>query len=103
MTKQLSLNDFKNWLSEQNGMSEFFSISKDPEDPNERFIGNEVRPKVSEGKLLEKARTEGDTEQLVQEFVEDGGVVLSIEGKKVNIQLESGELALPRFCVRIRK
>ena len=103
MTKQLSLNDFKNWLSEQNGMSEFFNISKDPEDPNERFIGNEVRPKVSEGKLLERIKTEEDAEQLVQEFIEDGGVVLSIEGKKVNIQVESGEFALPRFCVRIRK
>ena len=103
MTKQLSLNDFKNWLSEQQGMSEFFNISKDPEDPNERFVGKEVRPKVSEGKLLERIKTEEDAEQLVQEFIEDGGVVLSIEGKKVNIQVESGEFALPRFCVRIRK
>lgn len=103
MTKHLSINDFKNWLSEQNGMSEFFNISKDPEDPNERFIGSEVRPKVSEGKLLEKVKTDQDAEQLVQEFVEDGGIVLSIEGKKVNIQVESGEISLPRFCVRIRK
>ena len=104
MIKQhLSVNDFKNWLSEQNGMSEFFSVIKDPEDPNEKFIGNEVRSKVSEGKLLEKVRTEDNAELLVQEFFDDGGTVLSIEGKKVNIQVESGVMALPRFCVRIRK
>ena len=102
-TKQFSLNDFKNWLSEQNGMSEFFSISKDPEDPNAHLIGNQVRPKVSESKLIEKVRTKQDAEQLVTEFIEDGGIVLSIEGKKVNIQVESGEFALPRFCVKIRK
>ena len=103
MTKQRSINDFKNWLSEQNGMSEFFNINKNLEDSNEKYIGQPVRAKVSEGKLLERAKTNQDVVQIVQEFVEDGGVVLSVEGKKVNIQVESGELALPRFCVKIKK
>ena len=103
MNQQLSISEFKNWLSEQNGMSEFFNITKDLEDPNEKYIGKPVRPKVSEGKLVERVKTDLDAVQIVQEFMEDGGIVLSVEGKKVNIQVESGELSLPRFCVKIKK
>jgi len=103
MNQQLSISEFKNWLSEQNGMSEFFNITKDLEDPNEKYIGKPVRPKVSEGKLVERVKTDLDAVQIVQEFIEEGGIVLSVEGKKVNIQVESGELALPRFCVKIKK
>ena len=103
MNQQLSISEFKNWLSEQNGMSEFFNIAKDLEDPNEQYIGKPVRPKVSEGKLVERVKTDLDAVQIVQEFIEEGGIVLSVEGKKVNIQVESGELALPRFCVKIKK
>lgn len=103
MTKKLSLDDFKNWLSEQKESSNSFNFSKEPEDPNERFIGKEARTKVCESKLLERIRTNQDSEQLVQEFMEEGGIVLSVKGKKVELQVESGEFTIPRFCVKIRK
>jgi len=99
----LSINDFKNWLSEQQGMSEFFNIGKGSDDPDEKYIGNEVRSKVSEQKLLEKIETDDDAEQLVQEFLTDGGTVLAIEGKKITVEVESGEFVIPRFCVKIRR
>jgi len=100
--RPLSIKDFKNWLSEQQGVSEFFNI-KEPENPLEKYIGKEVRPKVSESKLLQRIETDDDPETLVQEFVTDGGTVLSVEGKRVNVEVESGEFSIPRFCVRIRK
>ena len=101
--RPLSISDFKNWLSEQNGMSEFFKIGKDFEDPNQKYIGNRVRPKVGELKLLEKIETEDDADLLIQEFLEEGGTVLAIEGKEIQIEVESGEFLLPRFCVKIKK
>ncbi len=103
MNKPLSISDFKNWLSEQQGMSEFFNIGKGSEDPDEQYIGHEVRSKVSEQKLLEKIETDEDAEQLVQEFLTEGGTVLAIEGKRVTVEVESGEFVIPRFCVKIKK
>ena len=100
--RPLSISDFKNWLSEQQEMSEFFNI-QEPENPYEKYIGKEVRPKVSKGKLLEKMQTDDDPETLVQEFVVDGGTVLAVEGKQMSIEVESGEFLLPRFCVKVRK
>ncbi len=101
--RPLSINDFKNWLSEQQGMSEFFNIGKGLDDPDEKYIGNEARSKVSEQKLLEKIETDDDAELLVQEFLTDGGTVLAIEGKRVTVEVESGEFVVPRFCIKIRK
>ena len=94
-----SISDFKDWFSDQQGMSDFFNI----QDPNEKYIGNPVKPKVSEGKLLEKIECEDDAEQLVAEFKAKGGTVLFVEGKKVHVEVESGEFLIPRFCVKIKK
>lgn len=101
--KHLSLHDFKKWFVEQKDMSDFFSIGLDRESPYEEYIGKEVRPKVSDTKLLERIETEDDAEVLVDEFIENGGSVLSIEDKKIQIEVESGSFYIPRFCVRIRK
>jgi hypothetical protein len=97
--RPLSISDFKNWFSEQQGeMSEFFI--QEPENP---YIGKKARTKVSEGKLLQKIETDDDPETMVQEFMADGGTVLAIEGKRINIEVESGEFSLPRFCVKVKK
>jgi hypothetical protein len=88
--RPLSLSDFKNWMTEQNGMSEFFKIGKDfEEDPNQKYIGNKVRPKVGESKLLERIETDDDADSVIQEFLENGGKVMAIEGKKVQIEVEA--------------
>ncbi len=103
--KYLNLHDFKNWLVEQKDLSDFFNVGLDKEDPNETYIGNEVRTKVGEEKLLDRIEADEnlDVELLVREFIEDGGTVLSIEDKMIQIEVESGSFYVPRFCVKIRK
>lgn len=102
-----SLFEFKNWLSTQGDLSDFFNISSEnsaDEQPNDRFIGHSVIVKVSERKLLEKIETEeGDVNDLVQDLVENGGVIIGSDGKNLLIEVESGSFYLPRFCVRIKK
>jgi hypothetical protein len=95
-----SISDFKDWFSDQKGMSDFFNFQADP---NEKYIGNAVKPKVSEGKLLERIECDDDAEQLVAEFKSDGGTVVAIEGKRVHVEVDSGEFFIPRFCVKIKK
>ena len=102
-SKPLSIKEFKNWLSDQRGAAEFFNISRQQEDPNDAFVGKEVRSKVSESKLLERIETRDDPVPLVQEFLESGGTILSVKDRKVDIEVESGEFTIPRFCVKIRK
>ncbi len=100
--RYLSVGDFKNWLSEQNDASEFFR-GQVPTDPNEKYVGASVRSKVSRKKLLEKVETENDAEQLICEFMNEGGSVLSVEPKKVQVKVGSGEFCIPRFCVKMIK
>lgn len=103
--KYLSLQDFKTWLDGQKDLSEFFNLGLDREGPNDKFIGSEVRTKVGEQKLLERMETDNaeDIQVLAREFVEDGGTVLAIDGKKIQIEVDSGSFYIPRFCVKIRK
>lgn len=103
--KYLSLQDFKSWLDNQKDLSEFFNLGMDKEDPNDKLIGNEVRAKVGETKLLERIEPDGsvDAQSLVRDFIEDGGTVLSVEGKKIQVEVDSGSFYVPRFCVKIRK
>src|SRR5688572_18497240 len=99
--RPLSLRDFKNWIAEQKDLSEFFNIGREIEDPNEKYVGKAVRPKVGEQKMLERIETEDDPESVVREFAEEGGTILAVDGKRVQIEVESGTFFLPRFCVKI--
>lgn len=98
-----SLNDFKNWLSNQSDLSEFFDLSnRTAAKPGDDMIGSEIYAKVSGKKLLEKIRAkEGDPETLVDDLLENGGMILALEGKDLLIEVESGSFYLPRFCVRL--
>lgn len=100
--RSLSLHDFKKWMSDQKGMSEFFNIG-DLENPNEKYVGKPVRAKVSEQKLIEKVEADDDVVRLVSEFVENGGTILAVEDRRIQIEVESGEFWAPRFCVKIQK
>lgn len=105
--KKLSLHDFKNWLSDQdsNGcMKEFFNIEPvDAENPYAKYIGCEVKSKVSERKLYDKVEADGDQDELIYEFVQNGGTIVETNGKMLTVETEVGQLTLPRFCVKIRK
>lgn len=107
MKNHLSLHDFKNWLSNHDGdecIKEFFNIEYvDTKNPYEKYVGYEVRPKVSESKLYDKAETEEDVDQLIYEFTQTGGTISETSGKMLTIETEIGQLILPRFCVKIKK
>lgn len=101
--KRLSLQDFKNWISEQKDLSNFFNLGVEKEDPTDKYIGKSVCTKVGKQKLMEKIETDLDAEQLVDEFIEEGGTILAIEDRRVQIEVDSGEFYVPRFCVKLRK
>lgn len=101
--RPLSVHDFKNWLFEQKDLNDFFNIGRDEEDPNERFVGKEVKPKVSEKKIMTRMETEEDAEVLTREFLEEGGVILAVDEKKFQVEVESGTFFIPQFCVKVRK
>lgn len=101
-----SLHEFKNWLSEQKSDTANFFLdgSSNDVDPNEKYIGRQVIAKVSDKKLLEKIEVgNGDPEQLVQELVENGGVIIGVEGKNLLIEVELGTFYMPRFCLKMKK
>lgn len=103
-----SLQDFKNWLSQspqQKDLNEFFDLSSRGENKTDEMVGKEVYAKVSPKKLLEKIEPEegGDPESLVEDLVENGGMILALKGKNLLIEVDSGSFYMPRFCVRIMK
>lgn len=100
---RISLQDFKNWISEQKDLSSFFNVGADQENPYEKYVGKSVKTKVGKKKLMERVETDSDVESLVDEFIEDGGTILSVEEKRVQIEVDSGEFYVPRFCVKIVK
>lgn len=98
-----SLNDFKNWFSDQSGLNEFFDLSKRTGGikPGDEMIGREVYAKVSAKKLIERIEPEeGDAESLVEDLIENGGMVLSVDGKNLLVEVEIGSFYIPRFCVK---
>lgn len=101
--KRISLQDFKNWISEQKDLSSFFNIGADQESPYDKYVGKTVKTKVGKNKLMERIESDNDAETLIDEFIEDGGTILSVEEKRVQIEVESGEFYVPRFCVKIVK
>lgn len=100
--KNFSVQDFKSWITEQKHSSNF-NIGIGKESPYDKHVGKSVRTKVSKKKLMEKIETESDAETLIDEFMEDGGTVVTVEERMVHIEVESGEMYLPRFCVKIVK
>lgn len=98
-----SLHEFKDWLSAQKDLSDFFNIDRD-EDPKDTLIGREVTPKVSEKKLLQKIKAEhGEPVDLVTDLLESGGTITDTEGKNLLVEVESGSFYIPRFCVKLVK
>lgn len=100
------MHEFKNWFSQQKDFSEFFDLSGAGrlEKPGDELVGAEVYPKVSPRKLMEKiAPEEGEADSLVEDFCENGGMILSAEGKNLLVEVECGSFYIPRFCVEINQ
>ena len=102
--KRISLQDFKNWIAEeQKDLSGFFNIGAEQENPYDKYVGKAVKTKVGKNKLMERIETDCDAEPLIDEFIEEGGTILSVEDKRIQIEVDSGEFYIPRFCVKIVK
>ena len=102
--KYLSVNGFRNWLSTQKDISDFFNIGLDRHDENEELVGKFVKARASTKKLLEKIECDADDpEILVEEFVHNGGTILEVQDKSLLIEVESGSFLLPKFCVKLKK
>ena len=99
MSRHFSVQDFKEWISEQEDVSDFFEIDH----TEDKFSGKSVKSKVGKNKLLERIEADKDHELLVEEFLKQGGTVIVVEDKRVQIETDSGEFYLPRFCVKIRE
>lgn len=102
-TKKFILEDFKHWLSNQNDMPKFKNLGIAPQDSNDVYIGGHAKTRVCEKRLIERIKCDDDPETLVQEFIENGGQVISIDKKMVYIEGNSGNFYLPRFCIKIKK
>lgn len=96
-----SLYEFKDWMSKQDTSS--FGFAKQSDEPHE-YCGKETYPKVSKGKMMNRVISDDPmVEEYIDEFIEDGGTILEVNGKLLTIETFSGAFALPRFCVRIKK
>jgi len=103
-TKFITNKEFKKWLDGQKGLSAFSNISERVFKPVPDFIGKEAIAKVSRNKVLQRIKSENDNidpEDLVDDFMENGGLILSTKGKNLYIESSSGSFYLPRFCVKI--
>lgn len=103
MGRSLSLQDFKEWMSAQSDLTGIFSTEKPEAKANDEHAGKLVQTKVSRKKLLERIETEDVSEVLVDDFVENGGTILCVEQKRVQVEVESGVFFIPKFCVKLIK
>jgi hypothetical protein len=102
-----SFGEFRNWISQNGNLSEFFDINKDeqePAKPSGKFIGKEVLAKVSPKKIHETIKTEsGNADELVEDLLEFGGTIVDTKGKDLLLEVTSGTFYIPRFCVKLKK
>lgn len=105
MDEQNSFGDFRKWIAKNENLVDFFNVDgkKKEQDLSERYIGMEVKTKVSRKKLLERIETDGDPDSSVEDFIENGGVIYNVDGKMFHIETDISTFSLPRFCVKIRK
>lgn len=86
-----SLDDFKKWIAEQ-----------DRKRSNKRVVHNSlvgtlVESRISPKRLKDRMMIEeGDSKELIRDFIKDGGIVLEVNDKDLLIQVDSGTFYLSR-------
>lgn len=97
-----SLHEFKDWMSHQKDSSS--SIKKTQKaDPPHEYVGEEVYAKVSKHKISQRMETKGNRECMLEEFLDEGGIVTNVVGKMIVVEVSCGTFNIPRFCVKIKK
>ena len=83
MSYFFNINEFKRWM-------------KDHDDPDgtpkkTKFVGTSVESKYDFDRLAQYAESENDDLlDVLEEFVENGGTVVNVDGSWLSIQVESG-------------
>ena len=99
---KFSMSKFEDWFAKQSDTKDFFTSKQESVDPLAKFVGQEVRPRVSRRKLLEKVEsTHSDEYALIEDFIKNGGEITDVNGKNLCIEVSEGDFELPRFCVKI--
>lgn len=96
-----SLYEFKDWMSKQQDLSNFFGVDRSEE--RHEYVGEQAYAKVGKSKFLSKMASEDDPENIVDEFFEEGGTVVDVDGKTIMIEVSCGTFQIPRFCVKIKR
>ena len=92
---QFLLENFKKWMSGQSSETEDSNKLKRP------LIGISVESKVDIDRLLKKMSAEdGVAEEIVEDFLENGGTVQDVDSKNFLIEVESGSFYIHRCYVR---
>jgi len=71
---------------------------------NDPIIGAHTTAKAIEAKILATVEdVNGDKEKVIAEFFEKGGTAIKNHGKRLVIEVSSGNFSIPRFCVKLEK
>ena len=98
-----SIYEFRDWISKQN-TDDLLKRPKTENKVEKNYCGREVHPRVSRKKLMSRVDSDDPlVEDLVDEFIESGGIISEVNGKTLSIETDSGYISLPRFCVKIKK
>jgi hypothetical protein len=91
---KFSLDDFKKWMKEHPSNQPCLDKPKNP------LIGIQVESKISEKRLLVKIEEQsGDLNKIVQEFIDNGGIIVESEDKRFCIKVDSGTFYIHRAYV----
>lgn len=87
------INEFKKWINSNNESPTMKS----------RYVGQRVESKLNFEKLLKETDVDDDDDlcDIIEDFIENGGTVVEVDGNWLCVELDSGEkLNLPKNCVR---
>ncbi len=92
---RLSLDDFKKWM--KNHSSEECPSIDRQKNP---LIGIQVESKIPAKRLACKMEEQsGDTDQLIRDFIDKGGIITESEDKRFCIQVDSGSFYIHRAYI----
>jgi hypothetical protein len=94
---KFSLEHFKKWMKTQkSSIDEFHGMCR-----QKSFIGTLVESKIDSHRLRSKMHSkEGNTSDLIENFLDNGGTVADMDDKDFLIEVESGSFRIHRCYVR---
>jgi len=92
---KFTLENFKKWMNKQGDSSSSHMEYKKP------LVGTQVESKIDADRLAEKIHPEeGEPEDLIESFLEEGGAIMDVDSKNFLIEVETGSFRIHRCYVR---